>query len=273
VNVVYILGDIEHPEMIKIGYNSKWPVRYEQVRSHNPRNVIVHGIWIYNSKDEIKTVEKKIHSALSKYHRTDTYGKEWFNIGYLAAVEKIISSGIVTTMPTQDQSPKIQVREMPYDDWRNPSDLYKNEVYKRLLWVFQEDSPQKRIKVIHSPLFDTCYKYAFTYNPFHVHLVAAYHDSFFPTGPTVEMRKGNVQVESCWQQIVSDEKFGPGIKATSVGWLNNGTTLDWVAEQAFKCGLKPYDLAQPKPGCVRPQDGQITTIPVGGTWLQRVRQK
>jgi hypothetical protein len=85
------------------------------------------------------------------------------------------------------------------------------------------------------------------------------------------MRKGNLQVESCWQQIVSDEKHGPGIRATNVGWLNNGATLEWVAGQAHKSGLKPYDLAQPKPGCVRPQDPQIPAIPIGGEWLKRVR--
>jgi hypothetical protein len=282
VNVIYILGDTENSEMIKIGYDSNWPaiseqakktIRFEQARSHNPRGVTVHGLWSFGTMEEMKSTERKIHSLLRQYQRTDTHGREWFNIGYQDAVAKILSAGLVTSAALQDPSPRTKKRNLPYDDWRNPSDLYKNEVYKRLLWIFQEESPQKRIKVMHSPLFDTCYKYAFTYNPFHVHLVAAYHDSFFPDGPTVEMRKGNLQVESCWQQIVSDEKHGPGIRATNVGWLNNGATLEWVSEQALKCGLKPYDLSQPKPRCVRPQDGQITTIPVGGTWLQRVRQK
>jgi len=273
MNVVYILGDIEHPEMIKIGFNSTWPTRYEQVRSHNPRNIIVHGIWIYDSKEEIKAIEKNIHSILAQYHRTDCHGKEWFNLGFNEAVKRIMSAGIVQTLPSQDQSPQIQKREMPYDDWRHPEDLYKKEVYKRLLWVFQEESLQKRIKVIHSPLFDTCYKNPFTYNPFHVHLVAAYHHPLSPTGPTFEMREGNDQVELCWQLIVSNEKHGPGLKATNVGWLNKGSTLEWVADQATSHGLVPYDLFQPKPGCVRPQDDRCKMILLGETHLKRVRQK
>jgi hypothetical protein len=272
MNAVYMLGDAEHPEMIKVGFNSDWPTRFEQVRSHNPRNVIVHGIWIFNSKDEIKEVESRIHSTLGQHHRKNTHGKEWFDIGYQEALEKIITSGIVGSLPQQDQSPQTKNREMPYDDWRNPSDLYKKEVYKRLLWVFQEDSPQKRIKVIHSPLFDTCYKYAFTYNPFPVYLVAAYHHPLFTNGPSHDMRAGNIQVESCWRQIVSDEEHGPGFMATNVGWLNKEATIEWVREQACSRGLVTYDLLQPKPGYVRPQDGQIKPIPVGETWLKRVRQ-
>lgn len=280
MNVVYILGDTEYPEMIKIGYDSNWPaiseqakktIRLEQAHSHNPRGVKVHGIWTFDSKEKMKESERKIHSLLHQHRRTDTYGREWFDIGYNDAEQMIISSGIVAAAARQDPAPQTMKRDLPYDDWREPSDLYKSQVYKRLLWVFQEESPQKRIKVIHSPLFDTCYKYAFTYNPFHVHLVAAYHHPFFPSGPTHEMREGNIQVESCWRQIVSDEKHGPGIRATNVGWLNRGATLEWVSEQALKCGLKRYDLLQPKPGCVRPQDGQITTIPVGSSWLKRVR--
>lgn len=282
MNAIYIFGDAEYLEMIKIGYDGNWPAkteqvkkttRFEQARSHNPRGVIVHGIWTFNSKDEMKESERKIHSLLRKYRRTDTYGREWFDIRYKDAERMIVSSGIVNSEAVQDPAPRTMSRDLPYDDWRDPSDVYKDQVYKRMLWVFQEDSLQKRLKVIHSPLFDTCYKYAFTYNPFPVHLVAAYHDSYFPTGPTAKLREGNLRVQSCWQAIVSDKEHGPGIMATNVGWLNIGATVEWVAEQALKCGLKPYDLLQPKPGCVRPQDPQITTIPAGGNWLKRVRQK
>jgi len=271
VNVVYILGDVEYPEMIKIGYNSDWPTRFEQVRSHNPRGIVVHGIWVYNSRDEIKRVESRIHSCLIAYQRKNAHGREWFDISYAEALQKILAEGIVDSLPRQDPSPQIQPRDMPYDDWRHPSDVYKAEVYKRLLWVFQEDSPQKRIKVIHSPLFDTCYKYAFTYNPFPVYLVAAYCNPLWPGGPTMEMRKGNDIVEACWKDIVSDELYGPGLLATNVGWLNKEATVQWVNEQAVCHGLVPYDLLQPKPRFVRPQDGQIKPIPAGETWLKRVR--
>lgn len=272
MNVVYVLGDIEYPEMIKIGYNSDWPTRFEQVRSHNPRKVIVHGIWIFESKDEIKRVERNIHSCLIQNHRENTHGKEWFDISYPEALEKILSSGIVESLPQQDASPNIKQREMPYDDWRNPSDIYKKEIYKRLLWIFQEDSPQQRIKVIHSPLSDTCFKYAFTYNQFPVYLVAAYHHPFFPEGPTPKLREGNNLVESCWKHIVSNDENGPGLMATNVGWLNKGAPLEWVGEKSMSYGLIPYDLLQPKPACIRPQDGQIKPIPVGGNWIKRVRQ-
>jgi hypothetical protein len=127
--------------------------------------------------------------------------------------------------------------------------------------------------VIHSTLFDLCHKYGFTYNPFPVYLVACYHHPFFPTGPTMELRAGNVFVEACWLNIVSDEIYGPGLMATNVGWLHEGATLDWLEKQAKSHGLVSYDLLQPKPGCVRPRDPQMTNfIPVGQTWLKRVRQ-
>lgn len=126
--------------------------------------------------------------------------------------------------------------------------------------------------MIHSTLYDTCYKYAFTYNPFPVYLVAAYHHPFLPSGPTHRLRAGNLPVESCWERIVSDEAHGPGLMATNVGWLNEGATLDWVSGQATSRGLVSYDLRQTKPACVRPRDAQITPIQVGETWLKRVRQ-
>jgi hypothetical protein len=273
MNVVYMIGDIEHPDLTKIGYNSDWPTRYEQVRSHNPRDIVVHGVWVFDSKEEIRQVERKIHLELSQFHRKCTHGNEWFDINHEKVVEKVISAGIVKSRPLQDPSPKVRKRDLPYDDWRHPSDVYKNEIYKRLLWVFREESPQQRIKVIHSPLFDTCYKYAFTYNPFPVYLVAAYHHPFFPDSPSIELRAGNEQVEACWRRIVSDHANGPGLMATNVGWLNKNSTIGWVAEQAHAQGLVRYDLLQPKPRCVRPKDGQIPPTPLGGTWLKRVKQE
>jgi len=279
---IYIFGSKGLDDICKIGYDSNWPaasekakktIRFEQSRSHNPREILIHGIWAFDTKEEMKDAEKKIHLALHPYQRTAAHGREWFDLGHKEAIHKIVSSGAVQAGPMQVPHPQPVDRAMPYDDWRDPKDVYKGQVYKRLLWVFQEDSPDRRIKVIHSPLFDTCYKYAFTYNPFPVFLVAAFHHPLLPSEPTMELREGNLQVESCWQQIVADETHGPGLDATNVGWLNEGATVDWIREQAESHGLVGYDLLQPKPGCVRPQDPQLTPpIPVGGTWLKRVRQ-
>jgi len=281
MDVIYVFGNSEYPNMCKIGYDSKWPspsekakdrIRFEQARSHNPRNIIIHGIWAFDSKEKMKEVEKKIKKLLLPYRRTESHGNEWFDLSHQDAAAKIYASGIVNDKLQQTPPPQPMDREMPYDDWREPKDVYKGEVYKRLLWVFQEDSPQKRIKVIHSPLFDTCYRYAFTYNPFQVFLVAAYHHPLFPQGPTYELREGNILVESCWKQIVSDKTYGPGLMATNVGWLNEGANLDWVYAQATSCGLVPFNLLQPKPACVRPSDPQIPSIAVGDKWIKRVRQ-
>lgn len=281
MNVIYVFGNSEYPNMCKIGYDSKWPspsekakdrIRFEQARSHNPRNIIIHGIWTFESNEEMKEAEKKIKKLLRPYCRTESHGKEWFNISHQDATGKILAAGIVTNKLQQPHPPQVMDREMPYDDWRELKDTYKGEVYKRILWVFQEDSPEKRIKVIHSPLFDTCYKYAFTYNPFPVFLVAAYHHPFSPKGPTLELREGNILVESFWKKIVSDKTYGPGLMATNVGWLNTEATLDWVCAQTKSIGLVSYDLLQPKPAYMRPADPQIPPITTGGTWIKRVRQ-
>lgn len=278
--VIYLFKDAEYPNICKIGYDSNWPepsqkakkvIRFEQARSHNPREVIIYGIWSYQTKEAMKEAEKKIHAILGPYRRTIAHGREWFDISCQAAVCKIMGAGIVDEEPSLVQKPLPMDRAMPYDDWRDPSDLYKGEVYKRLLWVFQEDSDQSRIKVIHSPLFDTCYRYAFTYNPFPVYLVAAFHHPFSPEGPTNKLRTGNEAVENCWQLIIADKEYGPGIEATNVGWLRKGATLSWIARKAQTCGLVPYNLLQPKPVYVRPSDPQIPSIPVGDCWTKRVR--
>ncbi|MFW9604834.1 MAG: GIY-YIG nuclease family protein [Trichlorobacter sp.] len=280
--VIYIFGNAEYPNFCKIGYDSNWPkpsekakktIRFEQARSHNPRNILIHGIWEFETKESMKTAEKTIHDALRSYRRTETHGKEWFDLSPVDAIKIAIASRAVGTQPIQTSIPITKDRERPYDDWREPSDLYKGEVYKRILWVFQEDSPENRIKVIHSPLYDTCYKYGFTYNPFPVFLVAAYHHPTSPPGPAMELRSGNIHVENCWQSIISDKIYGPGLEATNVGWLNRNATLDWVREQALSSGLVAYDLLQPKPGCVMPVDAQMSNnIKYGETWLKRVKQ-
>ena len=270
MNVVYVLGDSEYGDICKIGYNSEWPKRFEQVRSHTPRSVIVHGIWRYDSKEEIKNVERRIHALLASFHRKICHAREWFDISAHDAIRLIKQEGIVDSDPLPDPNPQTLTRAYPYDDWRSLSDEYKGEVYKRILWVFKEDSGQGRIKVIHSSLFDTCYKYAFTYNPFGVYLAAAFHHPFFPDGPTPELRLGNELVESVWHEIVADDTFGPGVMATNVGWLNKGATVEWVSAKAQAQGLVSYDLFQQKPRCVRPKDAQIKPIPVGGSWLKRV---
>lgn len=280
--VVYIFGDAEYPNICKIGYDSNWPeppqkakkvIRYEQARSHNPREVIIHGIWVYETKEAMKDAEKKMHALLGPYRRTVAHGREWFDVSCQNAVQKIKETGIVDSQPSSTPQPSPMDRAMPYDDWRDPSDVYKGEVYKRLLWVFQEDNDQNRIKVIHSPLFDTCYRYAFTYNPFPVYLVAAFHHPFHPKFPTKQLRVGNETVEKCWHEIVSDNEYGPGISATHVGWLRKGATLAWVAQKAQSSGLVQYDLQQPKPACVRPSDAQIPSIAVGDKWVKRVRMQ
>lgn len=281
MNVIYVFGNSEYPNMCKIGYDSKWPshsekakdrIRFEQARSHNPRDIIIHGIWTFDSKEKMKEAEKKIKKLLLPYRRTESHGTEWFDLSHQDAAAKIFASDIVIDKLQQTLPPKPIDREMPYDDWRELKDTYKGEVYKRILWVFQEDSPQKRIKIIHSPLFDTCYKYAFTYNPFPVFLIAAYHHPFSPKGPTLELREGNILVESCWEKIVSDKTYGPGLMATNVGWLNTGANLDWVCTQTKTYGLVSYNLLQAKPACVRPADPQMPPIATGDTWTKRVRQ-
>ena len=129
--VIYIFGDSEHPAMCKIGYDSNWPqtpemakkvIRFEQARSHNPRNVDVHGIWVFDSKDKMKEVEKKIHSILQRDRRTETHGKEWFNISCRDAVKKIVESGAVDSEPRKVPPPIPMDRQLPYDDWREMDD-------------------------------------------------------------------------------------------------------------------------------------------------------
>lgn len=281
MHVIYIFGDSEHGDLCKIGYDGNWPdtsekakkvIRYEQARSHNPREVQVHGIWLFDSGAKMKEAEKRIHAALYGYRRMESHGREWFNISCREAVKKILQSGAVHSEPLSVPPPIPMDRPLPYDDWRDPGDVYKGEVYKRLLWVFREDSPSGRFKVIHSPLYDTCYRYAFTYNPFPVYLVAAYHHSFAPAVPCLELREGNEVVQACWKEIVSDKTHGPGLMAVNVGWLNQGAILEWISRKAVTYGLVFYDLRQPKPACMRPRDPQITPINAGESWLKRVRQ-
>ncbi|MDF1556154.1 MAG: hypothetical protein P1P84_23995 [Deferrisomatales bacterium] len=263
MQVLYVLGDAGYPQFSKVGYDSEWPTRYQQALSHNPRGITVSGLWKFRTKPELREAERRAKQTLAGFKRTVCHGAEWFDLSGDDVHRALVHAGVVEGEGLPRTAPRLPSRDLPYDDWRKISDDYKGQVYRRLLWVFREETPQNRIKVIHSPLYDTCYRYAFTYNPFPVFLAAAYRHPAVADGPTPVLRKGNERVMQVWEKIVQDPSFGPGIAARNVGWLAEGTTEQRVEEVARDAGLESYDLGQAKPRDVRPRDSQVSPIAPG----------
>jgi hypothetical protein len=161
---IYAFRDLGVPGCVKIGKDTRWPKRLEQARSHTPRGMSALALWPV-PENTLSTAEKRAVIGLPR--RTNTPGKEWYDCEPDQAVETIAKNLGIEPV----RSPVVG-NLRAYDDWR--SQPHGDKDNRKRLWVHLEDGPTARIKVIPSVLYDTAYRYAFTYNPYPVFLVAAY---------------------------------------------------------------------------------------------------
>lgn len=279
MNVLYIFRDPGVPSACKLGLNGDasaafaWPFRYRQALAHSPRAIEVAAAWGIESKARLQDLERQAHELLSASRRKVSHGREWFDLSadeVIARIQGVLRLGAPFL---REQNLDVGLYQgLPYDDWRERKDTYRGQVWKRLLWVFGEGSPERRIKVISSPCFDTAYSYAFTYNPWPVFLIGAYEHPLTTSGPGEALSPGNRIAEAAWNALIEHPRFSGRPMSYQVGWLNEGVAFAEVDAFLTKFGLQRYRLDQPKPECVRPRDSQVSPIEQGAIpRLRRVR--
>lgn len=258
VNVLYVFYDAGVPGAAKVGLNTNsssypWPFRYQQARSHSPREIHVAAAWDLGTKDRLKRAESQAKALLKPCRRTTSGGIEWFDLPADEIVARLSRELALPQPFLRNRDPAVPL----YDDWRNDKDIYKGEVWRRYLWVHGEDGPDRRLKVIHSSDYDTQFIYAFTYNPHRVHLVAGYEPaSPAPRSPDL-MSRSNDETGMVWARLMRDSRLADRPNAPQVGWLKPGTTLSDIDAFVASHGLVRFDLRRPKPRCAKPRTSQI----------------
>jgi hypothetical protein len=270
MNVLYVFRDPGAPNAFKIGYNSDskqypWPFRYRQAQSHSPRQIEVAAAWnIAGDRSALRRLETAAKNHFSPQRRTACDVNEWFDVAPDEGIAELGRKFCLGPPFVRHAVLNLSLWDgLPYDDWRERRHLYKGQTWQRLIWIFAEDAAERRLKAIHTVSYDTVYRYAFTYNPHRVFLIAAYQ---FPTsalGPGPHLALGNRKVEAAWNELVADPRFCGAPLSSQVGWLNSGVTLSDVDRLLRFRGLEHFDLTQPKPSCMRPRDSQIEPIAHG----------
>lgn len=246
--VIYIFQDAGVDGCVKIGKAMSWPRRFIQAQSHTPRGIDVIAAWNIEGKTAtVNRVEAQVTAALP---RRDGQVREWFEIN--AQDARLMVADVMKRGPDFVGSPQ-QIRL--YDDWRSKG----IKDWRARLWLFEEESSERRLKLVYSCLNDTIYRYAFTYNPFPVFLVAAWEllenlPLQYAKGLNA-FREHNDLVEVRWNKII--KKYNDTVPRFSVGWLNRGVTPEGLERAVTQVGFRRFTLAQPKPADASPRDASL----------------
>jgi len=146
----------------------------------------------------------------------------------------------------------------PYDDWRDYGDKWRDRRWH--FWLFRERKRDGRWKLICSSLHDTFYRYAFTYNPYPVRLMAAFEATDGVDQVATENREANGRLIALWRELMMQHGI---LESHQVGWLPPGVNVTRFLETLQTEGLRPIDLTRPKPTFVRSRDSSIPIIPIG----------
>jgi hypothetical protein len=113
------------------------------------------------------------------------------------------------------------------------------------------------LKLAAGSLYDTAYRYNFTYCPFPVRLIGGFETQ-------LSIPENNRKIMAGWEHVV--ESLGGGAKAQPMGWLKKGVSPRDVraALAAFDCTAFP--LSRPKPGDARPKDPSLSATAIGASY-------
>jgi hypothetical protein len=256
--VIYIVRDARLGDCCKIGSDSTWPKRLRQAQSHSPGGIDLVAAWRFATAQvqELRTLEQQARNGLKP--RLEADGTEWVSAKPMMAVEHVERA--FRRPPDLVDMPSSLGR--PYDDWRSLKDDINGIIYRRRIWVFEEQSSQRRVKIIHSIHFDGFYYYAFTWNPYKVRLRAAFEAPLDFGGPDVRWTPSNARMVSVWAETL--RRFGADPDQRCCGWLPEGVRLISVLEFLSKQGLRAYDLDQPKRADTPPKDhGLSAALSIG----------
>lgn len=173
------------PGSVKVGKDTGWPDRFKQARCHTPGRISIPALFHLPDMDRSGQdyLDGLVKSALQPFARNITYGRarvqEWYNISPEAAIRTIKTIPEFTEAEVQlNRAPSLVTSQLHWEDWR---DRGKKECRWRA-FLFQvadlsigtNHSHVGRLKLAAGSLYDTAYRYNFTYCPFPVLLVSNY---------------------------------------------------------------------------------------------------
>jgi hypothetical protein len=252
---IYIISEKNNGTYCKIGKDSNWPFRYKQALSHNPHSLSVNAAWHFPtySSQQLIELESSAQAGLTKLDGAIV--TEWYAVKPQKAVEELTKR--FKRQPDESSSPNVPI----YNDWGEPNDTKGGITYKSRIWVYSEDVPNGRVKITHGILFDTNFKYNFTYNPRPVYLRCCYEWPVSYGGPSPLLQRDNAIIQSVWDEATRN--FGDGPEKHALGWLKQGVCIPDVVSFMVGKGLIPFDLTAPKPADARPKDPSVGAIAIG----------
>lgn len=258
--VVYVIRENPLTKPVKIGTDTKWPHRFRAAASHTPREIEAAAIWILPNPEFARVLDATFRRELARAAHSQRV-LEWYDLTLDEAVRKIeplLPAGSVLTLSPTIAPLGLQV----WDDWREIRPKYRGFSWR--MWMFREHSPQQTIKVSYGALYDTHFRYAFTYNPWPVFLIGGFEH---PTGS-----RANDVVAAAWTELMS--RFGQGHSSRHVGWLRQGIAASDVSAFLVDRGLVPFPLARPKPTDAPAKEASIVAVRYGDvppqTWVRDI---
>jgi hypothetical protein len=226
----------------------RWPKRLEQAQSHTPRGISTVATWTVEASTAV--VNRMEAMIADRLPRRKGHVREWFD---LSADEAISHVARMLQREPDFRSSNVELRY--YDDWRSKG---IND-WRSRLWLFEEYSSERRFKLIYSCLNDTIYRYAFTYNPFPVFLVAGWE---LPDNLPERFGRGlkafrlhNQVVEARWRDMV--KRFNDNVPSASIGWLNRGVDRKELEMAVERAGFRRFPLSRAKPADAAPRDPSL----------------
>jgi hypothetical protein len=248
---VYVFHDPGVPTACKVGKSATLISRYKQARAHTPRGIAVNGFFEFSDASTTRGAEAAAHRVLNEVRREGD-AREWFDVPGHEAIERLLELPEFQGAKQLSITPALKGSAVKYDDWREARSSYNR--YKWRLFLFQEQSAQRSLKLSYGALYATAYSYAFTYNPYPVRLVAGFDDPCAPESVDFRNEEINQGMSRCWQQLQSD--WGDE-ERESVGWLRDGIQPSQVAARLREFGFKAFDLFRPLPSGVLEREASV----------------
>lgn len=264
----YIMQDDDLSGSVKVGKDTGWPDRYKQARCHTPGRISVPALFHLPDMDRKgqEYLDGRVKLALQTFARNVSYGsakvQEWYDISPEAAVRRIMEiPEFVGAQLKRNEVPVLPQSQLMYEEWR---DRGKSECRWRAFLFEAVEHPNGsnhphvgRLKLAAGSLYDTAYRYNFTYCPFPVLLVGGFETN-------LPISENNTKIMTGWENVVA--KLGNGSNAQPMGWLQKGTTHQEVRDAlaVFECTAVP--LARPKPHDARPKDPSLSATAIGARY-------
>ncbi len=270
----YIMEDRAVEGCVKVGKDTSWPKRFVQARCHTPGEIHVCAVFILPPSDrsEQDRVDHLVRSALAPFRRNiEISGRgvqEWYNLSPPDAEKHLLKIPELRGVPVDKSgNPTLTSKQLDYEDWRDRG--AKDKRHRAFLFEVVPNRDHNthphvgRIKLVAGSLYDTAYKYNFTYCPFAVELVGGFES-------VDKIADNNKILQDAWKFIVS--KYGKGPDRQPMGWLNPGTTTLEVRKEMERYEFTPFRLSRAKPMDSRVKDPSISKTEIGDTYLMaRVR--